>query len=122
MKDFSRALASLADVYVDDAFGAAHRAHASIAGMTAFFKAKAAGLLMQKELDYLSPLLAQPEKPFVTILGGAKVSDKIGVIKNLLPKVIHSAHRRRHGLHVFESNRNRNRQILSGARQAGACR
>ena len=84
---FSRALASLADVYVDDAFGAAHRAHASIAGMTAFIQAKAAGLLMQKELDYLSPLLAQPEKPFVTILGGAKVSDKIGVIKNLLPKV-----------------------------------
>jgi phosphoglycerate kinase len=84
---FSRALASLADVYVDDAFGAAHRAHASIAGMTAFIQAKAAGLLMQKELDYLSPLLAQPEKPFVTILGGAKVSDKIGVIKNLLPKI-----------------------------------
>jgi phosphoglycerate kinase len=84
---FSRALASLADVYVDDAFGAAHRAHASIAGMAAFIQAKAAGLLMQKELDYLSPLLAQPEKPFVTILGGAKVSDKIGVIKNLLPKV-----------------------------------
>ena len=84
---FSRALASLADVYIDDAFGAAHRAHASIAGMTVFIQAKAAGLLMQKELDYLSPLLAQPEKPFVTILGGAKVSDKIGVIKNLLPKV-----------------------------------
>jgi len=84
---FSRALASLADVYVDDAFGAAHRAHASIAGMTAFIQAKAAGLLMQKELDYLSPLLAQPEKPFVTILGGAKVSDKLGVIKNLLPKI-----------------------------------
>src|SRR4030095_10633544 len=84
---FSRALASLADVYVDDAFGAAHRAHASIAGMAAFIQAKAAGLLMQKELDYLSPLLAQPEKPFVTILGGAKVSDKIAVIKNLLPKV-----------------------------------
>lgn len=84
---FSRALASLADVYVDDAFGAAHRAHASIAGMAAFFKIKAAGLLMQKELDYLSPLINNPEQPFVTILGGAKVSDKIGVIRNLLPKV-----------------------------------
>jgi len=84
---FSRALAALADVYVDDAFGAAHRAHASIAGMAAFVKIKAAGFLMQKELDYLAPLLAQPDKPFVTILGGAKVSDKIGVIKNLLPKV-----------------------------------
>ncbi len=84
---FSRALASLADAYVNDAFGAAHRAHASIAGMTAFFAEKAAGLLLQKELDYLSPILTNPEKPFVTILGGAKVSDKIGVIKNLLPKI-----------------------------------
>lgn len=84
---FSRALAALADIYVDDAFGAAHRAHASIAGMAAFVKIKAAGFLMQKELDYLAPLLDKPEKPFVTILGGAKVSDKIGVIKNLLPKI-----------------------------------
>ncbi len=84
---FSKALASLADSYVDDAFGAAHRAHASIVGMAAFFTDKAAGLLMQKELDYLTPILTDPEKPFVTILGGAKVSDKIGVIKNLLPKV-----------------------------------
>ena len=83
---FSKALASLADVYVDDAFGAAHRAHASIVGMAAFFKQKGAGLLLHKELDYLSRLLSIPEKPFVTILGGAKVSDKIGVIRNLLPK------------------------------------
>ncbi|HEY7318233.1 MAG TPA: phosphoglycerate kinase [Candidatus Binatia bacterium] len=84
---FAKALASLADVYVDDAFGAAHRAHASIAGMAAFFKQKGAGLLLHKELDYLSRLLSAPEKPFVTILGGAKVSDKIGVIRNLLPRV-----------------------------------
>lgn len=84
---FSRALASLADSYVNDAFGAVHRAHASIAGMAAFFTDKAAGLLMQKELDYLTPILTAPERPFVTILGGAKVSDKIGVIKNLLPRV-----------------------------------
>lgn len=84
---FSKALASLADVYVDDAFGAAHRAHASIVGMAAFFKQKGAGLLLHKELDYLSKLLSSSEKPFVTILGGAKVSDKIGVIRNLLPKV-----------------------------------
>ena len=84
---FSEALASLADVYVDDAFGAAHRAHASISGMARFFRQKAAGLLLHKELDYLSRLLSTPEKPFVTILGGAKVSDKIGIIKNLLPKV-----------------------------------
>jgi phosphoglycerate kinase len=86
-RTFSQALASLADVYVNDAFGAAHRAHASIAGIATFFKDKAAGLLLQKELDYLTPILTNPEKPFVTILGGAKVSDKIGVIKNLLPKV-----------------------------------
>lgn len=85
--DFSRALASLADVYVNDAFGAAHRAHASIVGMAAFFKLRAAGFLMHKELDYLSRLLLRPDRPFVTILGGAKVSDKIGLIKNLLPKV-----------------------------------
>ncbi|MGH7794668.1 MAG: phosphoglycerate kinase [Candidatus Binatia bacterium] len=86
-RGFSRALASLADVYVSDAFGAAHRAHASIAGMATFFREKAAGLLLQKELDYLTPILTDPAKPFVTILGGAKVSDKIGVIRNLLPKV-----------------------------------
>jgi phosphoglycerate kinase len=86
-KAFAKALASLADVYVDDAFGAAHRAHASISGMAAFFKQKGAGLLLHKELDYLSRLLSNPEKPFVTILGGANVSDKIGVIRNLLPRV-----------------------------------
>jgi len=84
---FSRSLAALADVYVDDAFGAAHRAHASIAGMANFFTQKGAGLLLQKELDYLSRVLSKPDAPFVTILGGAKVSDKIGVIRNLLPKV-----------------------------------
>jgi len=84
---FSLSLAALADVYVDDAFGAAHRAHASIAGMAALFKEKAAGLLLQKELDYLSRVISKPESPFVTVLGGAKVSDKIGVIRNLLPKV-----------------------------------
>jgi phosphoglycerate kinase len=84
---FSQGLAALGDVYVNDAFGAAHRAHASISGMTKFFTAKGAGLLLQKELDYLSRVLRQPDKPFVVILGGAKVSDKIGVIRNLLPKI-----------------------------------
>jgi phosphoglycerate kinase len=85
--NFSRSLASLADVYVNDAFGAAHRAHASTAGMAAFFKVKAAGLLLQRELDYLSRVLMSPEKPFIAVLGGAKVSDKIGVINNLIPKL-----------------------------------
>ena len=86
---FSRSLASLADVYVNDAFGAAHRAHASIAGMVKFFRQsqKGAGLLLQKELDYLGRILSKPEKPFIALLGGAKVSDKIGVVRNLLPKV-----------------------------------
>jgi phosphoglycerate kinase len=86
-RQFAQALAALGDVYVDDAFGAAHRAHASISAMAEFFELKAAGLLLQKELDYLAPILSHPPKPFVTILGGAKVSDKIGVIRNLLPKV-----------------------------------
>lgn len=83
---FSQALASLADVYVNDAFGAAHRAHASTCGMAKFFHEKGAGLLLQKELDYLGRILSNPERPFVVILGGAKVSDKIGVLKNLIPK------------------------------------
>jgi phosphoglycerate kinase len=84
---FSRELASVADVYVNDAFGTAHRAHASTAGMVPFVKEKAAGFLMRKELDYLGRVLKNPEKPFVAILGGAKVSDKIKVIESLLPKV-----------------------------------
>ncbi len=84
---FSKQLANLADWYVDDAFGAAHRAHASTVGITKFIQKSAAGLLMQKELDYLGKALQDPEKPFVAILGGAKVSDKIAVIQNLLTKV-----------------------------------
>ena len=84
---FSRALASLADVYVNDAFGSAHRAHASTAGITKFVSKSAAGLLMQKELEYLGKATTNPEKPFVAIIGGAKVSDKIDVIRNLLSKV-----------------------------------
>jgi phosphoglycerate kinase len=84
---FSQKLAALAEVYVNDAFGAAHRAHASTAGMAQYAREKCAGLLLQKELDYLGRLLGAPERPFVAILGGAKVSDKIGVIKNLMPKL-----------------------------------
>jgi phosphoglycerate kinase len=84
---FAKQLALLCDVYVNDAFGAAHRAHASTAGMVPFVKEKAAGFLLRKELQFLGQLLASPEKPFVAILGGAKVSDKIKVIENLLPRV-----------------------------------
>jgi phosphoglycerate kinase len=83
---FARALAALADLYVDDAFGSAHRAHASTAGVAAHRPA-VAGLLMERELDFLGRALAEPKRPFVAILGGAKVSDKIGVIEHLLPAV-----------------------------------
>lgn len=76
-------LASLADLYVNDAFGSAHRAHASTEGVTHFLPA-VAGLLMEKEIQYLGQAIAEPKRPFVTILGGAKISDKIGVINNLL--------------------------------------
>src|SRR5437588_7506535 len=84
---FSKQLASMADCYVNDAFGAAHRAHASTVGITKFVKKSAAGMLMEKELEYLGKVLRHPERPFVAILGGAKVSDKIGVIRNLMDKV-----------------------------------
>jgi phosphoglycerate kinase len=84
--DFARALARLGDLYVNDAFGSAHRAHASTEGVAHYLPA-VAGLLMEKELRYLGSVLTQPERPFVAILGGAKVQDKIGVIQNLLPKV-----------------------------------
>ena len=83
---FARELASLADVWVNDAFGTAHRAHASTAGMAAFVKEKAAGFLIQKEVEYLGKALGQPARPFVAIVGGAKVSDKIKVLDNLIAK------------------------------------
>lgn len=83
---FSRELASLADVFVDDAFGTAHRAHCSNVGVTAFVKENAVGYLMQKEIDFLGNAVENPERPFVAILGGAKVADKLNVISNLLEK------------------------------------
>lgn len=82
---FSRQLAALCDgIYVDDAFGSAHRAHASVVGITKFVRQAAAGLLMEQELEYLGKVLTNPERPFLAILGGAKVSDKIEVIQNLI--------------------------------------
>jgi phosphoglycerate kinase len=84
---FAAQLAALADAYVNDAFGAAHRAHASTVGMVHLVKERAAGLLLAREVEMLSQLLRAPETPFVAVLGGAKVSDKIGVIDHLLAKV-----------------------------------
>jgi phosphoglycerate kinase len=86
-QEFARQLAHLCDYYVNDAFGSAHRAHASTEGITHFVDKSAAGLLMEKELEYLGKALTHPQKPFVAILGGAKVSDKIGVIQHLMSKV-----------------------------------
>ena len=85
--DFSKQLAKLGDIYINDAFGSAHRAHASIEGVTRFIKICAAGYLMQKELDYLGSALANPKRPYCAVLGGAKISGKIDVITNLLDKV-----------------------------------
>jgi phosphoglycerate kinase len=83
--DFAKALASLADVYVNDAFGTAHRAHASTEGVTAYLPA-VAGFLVEKEIAFIGSAVQDPKRPFVAILGGAKISDKIGVIENLLAK------------------------------------
>ncbi len=84
---FAKALAALADVYVSDAFGSAHRAHASTEGIVHHVTEAAAGLLMAKEVEYLGKVLEDPERPFIAILGGAKVSDKLEVIENLIPRV-----------------------------------
>lgn len=86
-ESFAKQLASLCDVYINDAFGTAHRAHASTVGMVAFVKEKGIGFLMQKELEFLGKMVGKPARPFIAVLGGAKVSDKIGVIENLLNHV-----------------------------------
>ncbi|WP_413363486.1 phosphoglycerate kinase [Lysinibacillus sp. 3P01SB] len=88
-EELAKAFAGLADVYVNDAFGAAHRAHASTEGIAKHVEAAVSGYLMQKELDVLGKALSEPERPFTAIIGGAKVKDKIGVIENLLDKVDH---------------------------------
>jgi phosphoglycerate kinase len=85
--EFAAGLANLGDVYVNDAFGTAHRAHASTEGVTRYIDQCAAGYLLMKELDFLGRVMENPQKPFVAILGGAKISGKIDVISNLLPKV-----------------------------------
>lgn len=85
--DFSKELASLGDVFVNDAFGSSHRAHSSVAGITDYLQPAAAGFLLEKEIRYLSDSVNNPKRPFVAVLGGAKVSDKIPVIENLLNKV-----------------------------------
>ena len=85
--EFAKQLAILGDVYINDAFGSAHRAHASTEGVTKYIKTCAAGYLMQKELDYLGSALANPKRPYCAVLGGAKISGKIDVINNLLDKV-----------------------------------
>lgn len=85
--EFARTLAALGDVFVNDAFGTAHRAHASTEGITHYFNQCAAGLLMEREIKYLGKVVEGPEPPFVAILGGAKISDKIGVIENLIESV-----------------------------------
>jgi len=85
--EFARALASLADVYVDDAFAAAHRAHASIEGITRYLKPAVAGLLLQRELEALGRIFEKPERPVAAVLGGAKVSDKLALVEHLLSRV-----------------------------------
>jgi phosphoglycerate kinase len=84
---FAKSLARLGDLYVNDAFGAAHRAHSSTAGVAAYLRPAVAGLLMERELEYLGSALSNPQRPFIAILGGAKISGKIDVIEALLPKV-----------------------------------
>lgn len=85
--EFAKKLSEIADFYVNDAFGAAHRAHASTEGVTKYLRPSVSGLLMEKELDMLGKLLENPERPFIAIIGGSKISTKIGVLENLLSKV-----------------------------------
>ena len=86
-EDFARKLMDLCDIYVNDAFGAVHRAHASVSALPKMMPQRAAGLLLEREIEYLTKLMTNPEAPYVAILGGAKVSDKIEIIDNLLPLV-----------------------------------
>ena len=116
---FAKQLAGLADYYVNDAFGTAHRAHASTVGITKFVQKSAAGLLMEKELEYLGRAMSHPEKPFVAILGGAKVSDKLGGDREPADQSRYADRRRRNGVHLPQSPGPAGRQIAGGGRQAG---
>ena len=86
-KDFAAQIAQLGDVYVNDAFGTAHRAHASMVAVAECFQERLAGFLMEKEIEYMGRATSNPAKPFVAVIGGAKISDKINVLTNLLGKV-----------------------------------
>jgi 3-phosphoglycerate kinase len=115
----SRTFAELGDLYVNDAFGTAHRAHASTEGVARLLKPAVAGLLMQKELDYLQGALENPQKPFVAILGGSKISGKIDVIEALLPEGRRAAGRRRDGVHVLQGHGTRDGQVSCRAGSRG---
>ena len=104
----------MADLFVNDAFGTAHRAHCSTTGVASYLPA-ACGYLIQKEIRFMGGALADPKRPLVAILGGAKVSDKIGVISNLIDKVRYHHHRRRYGLYLYEVHGPQHRH-LSAAR------
>jgi len=110
--------ARLGDLYVNDAFGTAHRRMLD-EGVTRFFKQSAAGFLMMKELDYLGKVVGTAARPYVAVLGGAKISGKIDVITNLLPKVDQNHHRRRHGLHLPQGPGLEVRQFPGRAGQGG---
>lgn len=104
-ENFSKELASLADVYVNDAFGTAHRAHCSTVGAGEFLEERACGYLIQKELKFLGEAVENPVRPFTAILGGAKVSDKIAVIEQLLEKVDNLIIGWRNGIYILKSSR-----------------
>ena len=117
--EFCKALGKLGDVYVNDAFGTVHRSHASTTGVVEFIPESAVGYLIRKELQFLGGAVSNPARPFIAILGGAKVSDKIKVIYKLLNKVPNFNNRRRNGLHFFESSRLQNWCFPAGRRLLG---
>ncbi len=99
--EFSRQLAELADIYVNDAFAASHRAHASVEGITRFVPECAAGYQLQKEIEYFKKALDNPQRPLAIIVGGAKVSTKLGLLENLIPENRLPHHRRRDGEYLL---------------------